>query len=163
MNPTRTRLGARPRPTRRLAVALAVLCCVGLGACQISWRLGTTHGAIVEPGAARASIGIWRAPTRLLADLEQSRGVDLVQDILCASGRFPVVALEVGGRGLSVDVLKARWCGYVYGDDSDLRSALRDAQRGRTDDCLALTLISGGAYRANWTHKSVGCRTGSLG
>ncbi|MEZ5137491.1 MAG: hypothetical protein R2711_01525 [Acidimicrobiales bacterium] len=91
MNPTRTRLGARPRPTRRLAVALAVLCCVGLGACQISWRLGTTHGAIVEPGAARASIGIWRAPTRLLADLEQSRGRP--------GAGHPVRAGSVPGRG----------------------------------------------------------------
>lgn len=157
---------ATPRPTRlaaRLALgALGALLVVGLGACHVSWRAGATHGAIIEPTAGRASIGIWRAPTRLLADLERSHGIDVVQDVLCASGRFPAVSVSVGGRSVSSSFLSQRWCGYVRGDDGDLRGALRDAQGGRSDDCLALTLISRGAYLKNWTHKSVGCRTGSL-
>lgn len=148
----RARLGA-------LAVALALIA----SACHITWSAGTTHGAIIETTAGRASVGIWRAPTRLLADLERSKGIDLVQDVLCASGRFPAVTLKVGDTSITADVLGARWCGYVRGDDADLRGALRDSQAGGRDDCLALTLVSRGAYLKNWTHKDVGCRTGSLG
>lgn len=152
------------RPAARLVVgALSVLLVLGLGACHVSWRVGATHGAILEPSAARASVGIWRAPTRLLADLERSKGIRVVQDILCASGRFPAISLSIGGRSVSSRFLSERWCGYVRGDAADLRGALRDAQAGSRDECLALTLISHGAYLKNWTHKAGGCRTGSLG
>jgi hypothetical protein len=152
-----------PRARRALAAALAVFLVAGLGACHITWHLGSTHGAIIETSAARASIGIWRAPTRLLADIERAQGVNRVQQILCAAGNFPAIPLGVGGRSISAATVKKKWCGYVNGDDGDLRGALRDAQEGKKDDCLALTLISSGAYIKNWTHKSAGCKTGSLG
>ncbi len=151
---------SRPRARSALAVVAAALA-LSLSACQITWSLGTTHGAIVEPGAARASVGIWRVPTRVLHSVLESKGIDLVQDLLCSQGRFPAVRLAVGDRSVSSNVLQSRWCGYVYGDDADLRGALIDAQNGR-DNCLALTLISRGAYLKNWTHKSDGCKTGSL-
>ena len=99
----------------------------------------------------------------MLAQLERARGVDVVQDILCAQGTFPAAAVSVGGHTIAAPDLAKRWCGYVRGDDADLRGALRDSQAKHRDDCLALTLISRGAYLKNWTHKSVGCRTGSLG
>jgi hypothetical protein len=155
-------LAPRRRPGRAAAGALALVVLAFVPACQISWSLGATHGAIVEPSAARASVGIWRAPTRLLHELYEGGGIDLVQDILCDQAAFPPLKLTVGKTSISANVLKARWCGYVYGDDADLRGALVDAQRGSRDDCLALTLISRGAYIKNWTHKSGGCKTGSL-
>ncbi len=154
----------RARPSARLALlVVAAAMTVALGGCHISWRVGATHGAIIEAPAARASVGIWRVPTRALADLERSKGIDFVQDVLCAAGKFPAVTVGIGSRSISADVLGARWCGYVRGDDADLRGALRDSQEGHRDECLALTLVSHGAYLKNWTHKAVGCRTGSLG
>jgi hypothetical protein len=148
---------------RRGAVVLAALAIVlAVPACQISWKVGATHGAIIEPAAARASVGIWRAPTRLLHQVYEGGGIDVVQDILCSQATFPALRLAVGSTSISANVLQAKWCGYVYGDDADLRGALVDAQRGSRDDCLALTLISSGAYLKNWTHKSGGCKTGSL-
>lgn len=155
---------ARPHPrTRRAALAaLTALLVCSLGACKITWSWGATHGAIVEPAAARASVGIWRAPTRLLADLEHDHGIEVVQHLLCAAGKFPMVAISVRGHGVSVDVLKRRWCGYVDGRPEDLRTALREAQRHGVDECLALTLISSGRPTVNWTHKGVGCKTGAL-
>lgn len=142
------------------AAGLAVV--LLLTSCQISWELHKTHGVIVEPGAARASVGVWREPSRVLYDIYSGNGIDMVQDILCYSGKFPVPHVEVGSVGITANVLQPKWCGYVYGDDNDLRGALVDAQAGSRDDCLALTLISSGAYIKNWTHKSGGCRTGSL-
>lgn len=154
-----------PRPPRRASapalalVALAVT--VLLGACSISWSAGATHGAIIEPPVARASVGIWRVPTRALRSVLSAKGIDTVQQLLCDHGHFPAIRLSVGKLTVSADVLKGRWCGYVNGDDADLRGALI-AARDRRDDCLALTLISHGAYTTNWTSKSTGCKTGSL-
>lgn len=146
---------------RRLMLLSAAALALGLSACNITWTAGKTHGAIIETSAARASIGIWRAPTRVLYDVYGSAGITTVQDILCAHGTFPTLRLAVGKRSVSSDALKKKWCGYVRGDGADLRGALIDAQRQR-DNCLALTLISSGAYIKNWTHKSAGCKTGSL-
>jgi hypothetical protein len=156
----------RRATARRRAPAVAAACaCVLvllLPACRISWSLGATHGAIIEPSAGRANIGVWRAPSRVLYDVFEAGGIDPVQDLLCHAGRFPTVRVAVGKLSISSNVLQDKWCGYVYGDDADLRGALIDAQRGRRDDCLALTLISRGAYIKNWTHKDAGCKTGAL-
>lgn len=149
-----------PRAHLRAVVALALVASLGLAGCHISWQLRATHGAIIEPAAGRASVGIYRAPTRALGALLSAKGTDVVQDVLCASGRFPVLSLRVGRASVSADLLTRRWCGYVHGDDADLRGALREARAQR--DCLALTLISNGLYIKNWTHKSTGCKEGSL-
>ena len=142
------------------AAALAIVL-LATSACSVSWRAGATHGAIVEPAAARASVGIWRAPTGVLFELYRTQGIGAVQRLLCDGGRFPAVRLSVKGVSVSVNVLKQAWCRYVYRDAGDLRGALIDAQR--SDDCLALTLISRGRYTQNWTHKGTGCRWGALG
>lgn len=153
---------ATPRGRHRAVALLALVIALVVPACRISWTLGATHGAIIEPTAARASVGIWRAPTRLLHQVYEGGGIDVVQDVLCSQATFPALRLAVGSASISANVLQSKWCGYVYGDDADLRGALVDAQRGSRDDCLALTLISNGAYLKNWTHKSAGCKTGSL-
>ena len=154
------------RPTIRplrgtIAAALVVVLVLTVSACSISWSAGATHGAIIEPPAARASVGIWRAPTRALRAVLSAAGIGIVQQLLCDQGRFPPIRLSVGKLAVSADVLHGRWCGYVHGDDADLRGALVAAQDHR-DDCLALTLISHGVYTTNWTWKSTGCKTGSL-
>jgi hypothetical protein len=145
---------------RTLVAAVAIV--ASLAGCQITWELEKTHGVIVEPGAVRASVGIWREPTRVLYDIYRNDSLETVKYLLCYSGNFPVPSVHVGSYGITANVLQPKWCGYVYGDDNDLRGALTDAQSGSADDCLALTLISSGAYIKNWTHKSGGCKQGSI-
>lgn len=164
---SRSRVASTSTSPRRRARFAGLALCVAIvavtsTACQISWSAGKTHGAIIEPTAARASVGIWRAPTRLLYGVQRGMGVNKVQQYLCDYGHFPAVTIAVGSRSMSADVISHRWCGYVNGDDADLRGALDDAQAGSRDDCLALTLISHGMYIKNWTHKSGGCRTGAI-
>jgi hypothetical protein len=157
----------RPLASRRrgriVAAFVAGAIAIALPACQLSWSVGKTHGVIVEPAAVRASVGVWRMPSRLLYSVYESNGINPVQDLLCSAGKFPTLKVSVSRFSVSSSVLKSKWCGYVYGNDADVRGALIDAQRGKADDCLALTLISRGAYIKNWTHKSSGCKTGSLG
>lgn len=152
----------RSRPIRVLLVVAAAFSMVaGLSGCNITWRAGTTHGAVFETGAARGSINIYRSPRSKLYDVYKVAGVNGVQDALWAVGRPPVVRIPLGGGdSVGVDYLASKFHGYIYGDDSDLRGALLDAQSSR--DCLSLTIISRGVYNKNWTHKSVGCQLGSL-
>lgn len=134
---------------------------VGASGCAITWRAGTTHGAVYEVGAVRGSINIYRAPRSKLYDVYKKTGIDGVQDVVWALGRPPIVKVPLGGGdSVGVDYLASKFRGYIYGDDADLRGALLDAQSHR--DCLSLTLVSRGVYNKNWTHKSVGCRLGSL-
>lgn len=160
-------LGLRtsPRAPRRVPIPAVALCVTALlfatTSCDaVSWKLGRTHGAIIEVGAHRASLGIYRVPRRLLFQLYKGGGLKVAQDALWASGAPPVAAFSIDGVRVSTEFLNRKLHGYLYGDPADFRGALIDAERSR--DCLALTLISRGLYIKNWTHKSVGCRMGSL-
>jgi hypothetical protein len=133
------------------------------------WRVGKTHGLIVETTAVRASLGIYRVPTRLLAQVQRKHGVGAVQEALWTFGRPPEleVSKTIGGHTFTIrfgTATKAlRWLTHklIFDDPDDLRAAVRDA--GAKDDCLALTLLSYGKPDSNWTHKGVGCHDGSLG
>ncbi len=153
------------RTTRHLPLPALALCVaaivVGTTACDsVGWKLGRTHGAIVEVGARRASLGIYRVPRSKLYDVYRAGGTRAAQDVLWAVGAPPVTSVSIDSLSLSTAALNRKMHGYIYGDAADFRGALLDAQRNR--DCLALTLISQGLYIKNWTHKSVGCRLGSL-
>lgn len=159
----RTNRTLRVRAPRLLAVgALSLIALLGVTGCDgsVGWKLGKTHGAIIEPGAARASLGIYRAPRHALYQVYRAGGTKAAQDVLWAVGAPPVVTVSVKGVSLSSAALNRKMHGYIYGDPADFRGALVDAERA--NDCLALTLISRGAYIKNWTHKGVSCRTGSL-
>lgn len=143
--------------------AVVALLVVSATACGpvITWRAGRTHGAVVETGAARGGINIYRVPRSKLYDVYRAAGIDGVQDAMWAFGKPPVVKIPMGGgNSVGVGVLDSKFHGYIYGDDADLRGALLDAQSNR--DCLSITIISHGVYIKNWTHKSVGCELGSL-
>jgi hypothetical protein len=159
----RTNRTLRVRAPRLLAVGLISLIAVmGMTSCKtsVSWRLGRTHGVIVEKTAVRASLAIYRTPRSVLYQLYRQGGTKAAQDALWRYGQPPVASVSVNGIGVSTQVLNHKMHGYIYGDAADFRGALIDAEKNH--DCLALTLISHGAYIKNWTHKEVGCRTGSL-
>lgn len=162
-------------PRRRwLAVALSALVAFGgsglMTGCDasgaVSWRLGATHGAIVEATAGRASLGIYRKPRSVLFDVYRSGGIRQVQDAIWAVGQPPAFTKTFTYRGRSITTsfgthaLRGAAHSLIYDDPADLRSALLDAQRGR--NCLALTLVSYGAPTRNWTSKDVGCQMGGL-
>jgi hypothetical protein len=154
---------SRHRVRRAFAVAcIALSASLATTGCttSIGWKLGKTHGAIIEPTARRASLGIYRAPSRSLYSVYARSGTRAAQDVLWALGAPPVASVSVDGIGVSTTVLNRKMHGYLYGDAADFRGALIDAHR--RDDCLALTLISQGLYIKNWTHKDVGCRTGAV-
>lgn len=162
-----TQLDRRPgtgwRRVRRAALAGAVIAVTVLAtACRpFAWTSGTTHGPVVELGASRAGINVYRLPTEALYQVYRAGGIDLVQDMLWQHGRPPLVRVPLGGgNAVSVDWLQAKFHGFIYGDDDDLAGAVRDAHDD--GDCLSLTLISHGLYNKNWTHKSVGCKRGGF-
>jgi len=160
----RTTNRQRARTRRILGLsAVSILVTIGVTSCDgaVAWKLGKTHGAIIEPVARRASLGIYREPSRALYKAYKRSGTKAAQDILWAVGEPPVASISVDGLSISTAVLNRKMKGYVYGDAADFRGALIDAHVA--DDCLALTLISQGLYIKNWTHKDVGCRTGSTG
>ena len=162
-NDHRTNPTFRARAPRLLAVGLVSLIAVmGMTGCKtsVSWKLGKTHGAVVEKTAARASLAIYRVPRHALYEVQAEHGTKAAQDVLWHFGQPPVASIYVNGIGLSSQLLNQKMRGYIYGDAADFRGALIDAERNR--DCLALTLISRGAYIKNWTHKGVGCQLGSF-
>lgn len=149
--------------TRRAALAVALLTVLLTAtACNptIGWKLGETHGAIIEPGARRASFGIYRKPRSVLYDVYEAAGTKAAQDALWSNAHIPVFSVSLDGIGISTALFNRKFHDYVYGDAADFRGALIDAERAH--DCLALTLISQGLYIKNWTHKGVQCKLGSL-
>ncbi|MGN6695941.1 MAG: hypothetical protein ACTHN0_17320 [Aquihabitans sp.] len=159
----RTNRTLRVHAPRLLAVGLiSLIALTGLTSCKtsVSWKLGRTHGAVIEKTAARASLAIYRKPRSLLYQLYRNGGTKAAQDAIWQFGQPPVASIYVNGIGFSTQVLNQKMHGYIYGDAADFRGALLDAQDNH--DCLALTLISRGAYIKNWTHKAVGCQMGSL-
>jgi len=162
-NDHRTDRALRARAPRLLAVgAISLIALLGVTGCDgsVTWRLGKTHGAIIEPTARRASLGIYRTPRHALYQVYRAGGTKAAQDVLWAFGAPPVASISVKGVSISSVALNRKMHGYIYGDAADFRGALIDAETAH--DCLALTLVSQGLYIKNWTHKSVGCRTGSL-
>lgn len=152
----------RPRRLAALGAALLVttLLCA---ACNINWQVNRNFGTAIEPGAVRASINIYRVPRKLLYVVYQEKGIRPVQDLIYASGTGPLTKISgfcVANVCLQSGFLRSVFHGLVYDRPGDLSTALVDAQRNL--DCLALTLISYGAYEPNWTHKSVGCQIGDL-
>ncbi|MCU1497764.1 MAG: hypothetical protein JWM47_1717 [Acidimicrobiales bacterium] len=154
-----------PRRTVLLTLALALTALLALPACQrpptMHWRLGRTHGAVLESGAARAGVNIYRKPTRAIHRQLRRNGINAAQNYMWSYGRtlrfsvcFP--GLPCIGQGTASRKIK----GWIYGDDADLRGAIIDAYEH--GDCLSLTLMSHGSYVKNWTHKRVGCREGSM-
>ncbi len=165
------------RARRSLAVVLAVLVSVSAAGLTTgcdplsrdwAWRAGKTHGAIIETTAGRASLGIYRVPTEYLYIAQQRSGVGAVQGLLWAFGRPPEIKRTFTFRGRSVTLefgmgtraLRSLTHRLIYDDPADLRAAVRDAHRSQ--NCLALTLVSYGAPASNWTFKQVGCRQGSV-
>lgn len=162
------------RRARLLALPLVCLLALGavtsLTACKPrswSWRLGATHGAIIEATAGRGSLGIYRVPRKALRDVYGSGGIRQVQDYIWAVGQPPVIHKTFRYRGRSFTTsfgtaaLRNQARSLIYDRSADLRAALFDAHSHH--DCLALTLISYGKPTANWTHKEVGCQMGALG
>ena len=133
-----------------------------------SWRLGTTHGAIIETTAGRASLGVYRVPSRVLYQVVVHKGVDAAQDAMWALGRPPELKKTFTYRGHSLTLqfgtgtaaLRALTKKLIYDDDKDLFGAVAGAHP--SDSCVAITLISYGRPVTNWTSKSVGCRDGAL-
>jgi hypothetical protein len=165
------------RARRTLAVALAAL--LSLGAAGLTtgcdpvsrdwaWRAGKTHGAIIETTAGRASIGIYRTPTRWLYRAQRKAGVGAVQALIWHFGRAPELRRTFSFRGHSVTLefgtttraLRSLTYRLIYADPNDLEGAVVDAHRHNS--CLALTLISYGRPAKNWTQKQVGCREGAI-
>lgn len=162
-------------PRRRwLAVALTALLAIGTAsattACDpsssVSWRLGNTHGAIVEMTAGRASLGIYRVPTQVLYAVFKKSGIRAAQDAIWSVGQPPAFTKTFTYRGRSITTsfgtkaLRSWTHALIYDDPADIRGALIDAHAGR--NCLALTLVSYGVPTKNWTTKQVGCREGAL-
>lgn len=161
-------------PRRRLhAVVLTALLAVGIAsfatACKPpawAWRAGKTHGAIIEPTAGRASLGIYRVPTGYLYEAQKQHGVATVQALIWHFGQPPQIEKRFTFRGRSITLafgtktLRSVAHQLVFGDPADLRGAVIDAHRHK--DCLALTLFSYGKVTRNWTHKGVGCLNGSV-
>lgn len=158
-----------------LAVALAALLALGAaglttGCDPVSrdwaWRAGKTHGAIIETTAGRASVGIYRVPTRYLYIAQSQGGTAAAQGLIWHFGQPPSVKQRFTFRGRSVTLefgthaLRSLTHRLIYDDPSDLRAALIDAHNRRS--CLALTLLSYGRPTSNWTQKQVGCREGAV-
>lgn len=163
--PTRNATSADARrPRRRGALGAALLATVLLcAACNIDWQVNKNFGTAIEPGAVRASVNIYRTPRKLLYNVYQQNGIGPVQDLIYASGTGPLTKISgfcVANVCLQSGFLRSVFHGLVYDRSADLASALVDAQNNL--DCLAITLISYGAYDPNWTHKSVACQIGDL-
>lgn len=127
----------------------------------IAWSNGKTHGLVVETGAARAGVNIYRAPRKALYQVWQAGGIELVQDALWHFGQPPKFSVCPADMAcLTSKQVADRIHGWIYGDPWDLKGALLDAQR--ETNCLSLTLVSRFSYIKNWTRKNVGCRIGSL-
>lgn len=154
--PTRTR---RPGLVAAAVASLAILC----AACGIDWTYNRNFGFVAEPGAVRASLAIYREPRKLLYTVYSQNGIRPVQDIIYAAGNGPLTKITgfcVAGVCLQDGFIRSEFHSLVYDRSGDLAEALANAQANL--DCLDLTLISGGTYAPNWTHKSVGCQIGAL-
>lgn len=133
-----------------------------------AWKAGKTHGAIIETTAGRASVGIYRVPTKWLFVAQTKAGTGAVQSLLWRFGRPPELKKRFTFRGRSVTLefgtgtraLRSLTYRLIHDDPGDLRGALIDAHHNRA--CLALTLVSYGKPTSNWTHKQVGCQDGSI-
>ncbi len=159
------RSGAPRTTVRRVGPVGALLLAVVLlaSACQIDWQQNKNFGVVIEPGAARASMAIYRAPRKLLYTIYQQKGIRPVQDIIYASGNGPLTKMSgfcVANACYQSGFLRDEFHELVYGRTGDLTEALVNAQQSL--DCLDLTIISGGLYTPNWTHKSVGCIIGEV-
>lgn len=143
-----------------LVTALAFTLSAALSSCNltIGWSLGATHGVVIETGAARAGMNIYRVPTEALHTIYEAADINLVQDLLWEFGAPPIVTFCFQDKCISTEFINDRIHGWIYDDDNDLRVALIDAHDGGR--CLSLTLISGGLYIKNWTHKAIGCWDG---
>lgn len=162
-------------PLRARALAIPLALCIAVAAMStmtactpptLRWSAGNTHGAIIEPTAGRASLGIYRKPRKVLHDVYKAGGIRRVQDAIWAVGQPPAISKTFAYRGHSITTsfgtvaLRGWTHDVIYADPADLRGALLEAQA--SGDCLALTLISYGKVTRNWTHKQVGCQMGAL-
>src|SRR4051794_34593223 len=75
-------------PVKLLGAMLALG--LTLGACSWSWSSGVNYGLAIEPGAARASVVVYRAARRALHDLMYSNGIGAAADALYASAEGPL-------------------------------------------------------------------------
>ena len=101
-NDHRTNRTLRVHAPRLLAVGLvSLIAMMGMTGCKtsIAWRLGNSHGPIIETTAARASLGIYRNPRHLLFGVYQNGGTKAAQDALWSVGQPPIVSLSVKGVG----------------------------------------------------------------
>lgn len=69
-----------------------------------AWKMGKTHGAIIETTAGRGSLGIYRVPTRLLYLVLTHGGIKDVQDAIWKYGKPPVLKKTFTYKGLSYTV-----------------------------------------------------------
>ncbi|QXC62301.1 hypothetical protein KSP35_05715 [Aquihabitans sp. G128] len=154
------------RPARHLVtlVAAAAVLSVSATAClptpAVTWKLGDTHGVVIETGAQRGSLNIYRSPRSALMQAWKLFGIDGVMAGMWAYGKAPRFSICAFAVCLDQTDVNNKIHGWIYGDPWDLKGALFDAQNNY--NCLALTIISHGVYNKNWTNKSVGCRLGSV-
>ena len=159
-----TTLPTRPHGAVSLKLLGAVLA-LGLSAaaCSWTWTNGVNYGVVIEPGAARANVEIYRAARRALHDLMYSDGIGTAADALYASAKGPldkVPELCVSDVCLGASTLHSLAHHIIYDNLGDLQNAIIDATSNT--DCLAVTLISYGIITENWTHKGVGCIIGQI-
>ena len=169
------------RPVRRRILLAALLLTMMIGATAVAsacdpvseswaWTAGHTHGAIIETTAGRASLAIYRVPSRGLFVVykKNDSSIRSVQDVLWALGKPPALrkTFTFHGRSLTVEfgagttALRAITKRLIYDSPDDLHGALVDAHAHNS--CLALTLISYGRPTSNWTQKQTDCKEGSI-
>lgn len=166
--PTSRRLG----PTL-LAAALLVAATLGASSCDLisrdwHWTMGKTHGLIIETTAVRASLGIYHAPTRGIYDVYRGGGIHAAESIIWHFGEPPSIKKSFTIRGHRFTIsfgpfttaAKVAVHDVIFHREGDLSDAIRNAHAH--DNCLAVTLLSGGKPVINWTNKSVGCREGKI-
>ena len=156
-----------------VAVLITVSASTALTACNPvrkswTWKGGNTHGAIIETTAGRASLAVYRQPTKALNHVLNGLGIRKVQDYLWAFGKPPEIRKTFSFQGKSVTLsfgtatkaLRTLSYKLIYDDPADLKGALVDANKNNA--CLALTLISYGKPTSNWTYKKTGCLNGGF-
>jgi hypothetical protein len=105
---------------------------------------------------------IYRAPSDALYHfMVGPGGTKGAQDVIWAVAKPPVINFCTNDvTCIGAVYMLSKMHGWIYGDANDIRGAILDSHR--ENNCLALTLISRGAYIKNWTRKNAGCFQGTL-
>jgi hypothetical protein len=97
---------------------------------------------------------IYRAPSDALYHfMVGPGGTKGAQDVIWAVAKPPVINFCTNDvTCIGAVYMLSKMHGWIYGDANDIRGAILDSHR--ENNCLALTLISRGAYIKSWTRKN---------